>query len=313
MTEIIIKTQKEFDKLPNEFSEYTYIYIKSKDETIIVNKAWENSRVEARENSSVVAWGNSSVVAWGNSRVEARENSRVEAWENSRVEARENSSVVARENSSVVARENSRVEAWENSRVEARENSSVVAWGNSRVEARENSSVVAWGNVSIHIFSEFSTILLWGFAVAIVSNKIKATIKKMSKNAYVQIVKELGWFENNGIKKTAKIVLYKKVSKDWQTQENTKNETLWKVGTVVEHQNYNPKDAECGEGKFHACSKPYFCDEFRNEPGDRYVALEVVLKDTYEWKKNPTYPHKIGFRKCKVLFECDKFGEKLKK
>jgi hypothetical protein len=290
---IRIETQKEFDALPKSFKEYTYIEIYAK-ERIIVNIARGNSSVVARENSSV----------------EARENSSVEARENSSVEARGNSSVEAWENSSVEAWGNSSVEAWGNSSVVAWGNSSVVAWGNSSVVARGNSSVVAWGRTSIQIFSPDAVILLFSFAVAIVSKYLKHKIKKKSKNAYIQIVKDLDWFENNAIKKTKNIILYKRVSKEFKTQEDTNNETLWKIGTVVTHKNWNPMQGECGEGKFHAVSRPYFADEFRNKRDDRYIAIKIALKNLYEWK-NPQYPNKIAFKCGKVIAEVNKFGKKI--
>lgn len=53
------------------------------------------------------------------------------------------------------------------------------------------------------------------------------------------------------------------------------------------------------------------CDEFRNEIGDRYIAIRVALVDVYVWEDHPSYPYKIGFRKGKVLYECDRFGEKI--
>ena len=336
MKEIIVSTQKEFDALPARFEEYTKIIIKNTTIRLVVNLARENSSVEARENSSVVARGNSSVVAWENSSVVARENSSVVARENSSVVARENSSVVARENSSVVARENSSVVAWGNSSVVAWgnssvvargnssvvargnssvvawENSSVEAWGNSSVEARENSSVEARENVVVRVFSAYlKKVILYGFAVAIVSATITVNIEKKSEYCHIQITKDLGWFERNAVEKNPVITLYKRVSKDFKTQENKKNETLWLVGSTVNHPAWKPDNGECGEGKFHACSRPYFCDEFRNENGDRYIAVSIKLEDLYEWKNNPHYPHKIGFRACEVLYECDKFGKKI--
>lgn len=219
MKTITIKTQKEFDALPNFFKEYTRIYIKS-TEKIYVNVAMENSSVEA--------------------------------------------------------------------------------WGNS--------SVVAMENVGVHLYSNSATVVLFMFSVC--WNLAKGKIQKKSKNATVIVPKKLGWFENNGVEKKKNVVLYKKVSADFLTQEKTKNETKWNVGSTVEHHDWKPETGECGEGKFHACSKPYFCDEFRNEKGDRYIAIEVALKDTYEWK-NPDYPHKIAFRKCTVLHEVDRFGKKV--
>jgi len=306
MKELTIKTQDEFDELPKSFEETTYIYIKS-EQMIYINETLGNSHVEVRGNSHVEVRGNSHVEAWGNSHVVAWGNSHVEAWGNSHVVARENSHVVARENSHVVALENSHVVAWENSHVEA--------WGNSHVVARENSHVEAWGNVTINT-NTYNCIVLFSFAVAVASKSFCKYIKKKSKNAYIQVVNDkVDWFENNGInisKRQKNVILFKRVSNDFKTQEETKNETLWKVGTIVNHSNWNPTENECGEGKFHACSKSYFCDEFRSKSDDRYIALKIAIADTAQWEK-PTYSHKIAFRKGKVLYECDRYGNKITK
>jgi len=140
----------------------------------------------------------------------------------------------------------------------------------------------------------------------------KGKITKKSKNATIITPKysSVDWFDLNGIEKKSKVILYKKVSKDWKTQENTQNETVWIIDKTLEHPKWEPKKEECGPGKFHACSKPYFCDEFRNERGDRYIAIEVNIKDTFAWD-NPEYPHKIAFRKGKVLYEVNKLGKKI--
>jgi hypothetical protein len=107
-----------------------------------------------------------------------------------------------------------------------------------------------------------------------------------------------------------KIVVYKRVSKDFKTQENTKNETVWTIGSILTVPNWNTEQ-ECGEGKFHACSRTYFCDEFRSTAGDIYIAIEVNKDDCHEFK-NPQYPHKIAFKTGKVLYICDKNGEEIK-
>ena len=210
--------------------------------------------------------------------------------------------VVARKigNSSVVARGNSSVVARENSSVEARENSSVVAWENSSVEAREN--------VGVHLFSDYAHIALFAFAVC--WKLAKGKIEKNAKTVTVITPKPSDWFDENAIKKTANVILFKRVSHDLKTQENTQNETLWEIGSTVEHPAWSPKEQECGTGKFHACSRAYFCDEFRSTKGDRYIAIEVARKHTFAWE-NPIYPHKIAFRKCKVLHEVNRLGKKI--
>jgi hypothetical protein len=188
--------------------------------------------------------------------------------------------------------ENSHAELRENSHAVLWENSHAVLWENSHAELRENSHAELWAYAAAH--------LLGGKAEA------------KAKTATIIRPKPLEWFETNGVKKTKSVILYKRVSKDFKTQEETSNETVWPIGKVVEHKDWRPKDDECGTGKFHACSRPYFCDEFRSEKqDDRYIAVQVALADTYVWPK-PQYPHKIAFRKGKVLFECDRFGSPIK-
>ena len=95
------------------------------------------------------------------------------------------------------------------------------------------------------------------------------------------------------------IYVYKRVSKDLKTQEDTKNETTWTIGKTLTVPNWNT-DHECGEGKFHACAKPRWCDVFRNKKDDRYIKIKVNIVDIHEFE-NPIYPQKIAFRKGKVV------------
>jgi len=264
-----------------------------------------NSHVVARENSHIEARGNSHIEAQGNSHVVARENSHIEAWGNSHIEAWGNSHVVARENS--------HIEAWENSHVVARENSHIEAWENSHVEAWGNSHIEAWGNVAVWGYSDNATILLYVFAVC--WKLAKAKITKKSKTSTIITSKQkpgmAGWLETNAVKDAKTIIVYKRVSKNFYTQEdNKRNKTLWKVGTTLTHPAWKPKGNECGEDKYHACSRAYFCDEFRSNHDDRYVAIQVAKKDCYAWDK-PQYPYKIAFRKGTVLYECDRYGKKI--
>jgi hypothetical protein len=196
--------------------------------------------------------------------------------------------------------------------VEARGNSSVVARENSSVVARGNSSVVAGDRTTCQVFSDESVVLLFSFAVAIVLKTLKHKIEKKSHHAYIQEYEILPYFERESIEvNEGKVILYKKVSKEFLTQENTKNETKWTIGEIITCKNYQPEISECGEGKFHAVSRPYFGDEFRNVEGGRYIAVEIKVEDLYEWKNNPEYLHKIGFRESRVLYEVDRYGTKI--
>ncbi len=218
-------------------------------------------------------------------------------WESSHVEAWGSSHVVARGSSHVEARGSSHVEARGSSHVEA--------WGSSHVEAR--------GSVAVHIQSPLSVVEIFGFAAAWLIAKAKIT--KHGKNCRVIEPKTKagahGWLENEAIKPGGgKVVIFKRVSAAWKTQEGTANETDWTPGKSLAHPAWEPKSGECGPGKFHACSRTYFCDEFRNTLGDRYVAIEVAVKDLHVWP-NGDYPHKVAFRAGVVLHECDRYGKKV--
>ena len=240
-------------------------------------------------------------------RIEIRASLRIvigRAWENASVVAWENASVVARGNASVVARENASVEAWGNA--------SVVARGNASVVARENASVVAWENALVRAFSAGIKLALHGFSILSMPFDMALDFK-IEKTCVVQKYKPLPFFDREGIeKKRGKVILFKRVSKDFKTQEGTPRETLWEIGSTVTHPEWDPTSGECGAGKFHACSRPYFCDEFRDRPGDRYIAVEIKVADLFEWKNEPAYPHKIAFYEGTVLYECDKHGRKMK-
>jgi len=218
----------------------------------------------------------------------------------------------------VVARGNSSVEAWGNSSVEAWGNSSVVARGNSSVVAWENSSVVARGNVGVHLHSEGASVEIWAFAVCwVLAKKWKVTAH--SKTATVihpkQPVGNDGWLEGQGVAPEGEhVILFKRVSAEWKTQEGKPSETTWSPGLVLEHPAWSPASEECGGGKFHACSRPYFCDEFRYEKrDDRYVAIKIAVADLHAWEgESVRYPHKIAFRAGEVLYECDKHGREVK-
>ena len=204
--------------------------------------------------------------------------------------------------------------AWENSNVTARENSNVTAWENSNVTVWENSNVTARGNSSVHTYS-VNPILLFGLSIAFLLTKTAKAIKKSKKTTIIQgIVKDgktKNWLDLEGVEiKNNTVILFKRVSKDFKTQENTENETIWNIGDILIHKSWEPKIQECGKNKFHACSHSYFCDDFRDNKDDKYIAIEIKVKDLYSWP-NPQYPHKIAFRAGKVLYQCDKNGKKL--
>jgi hypothetical protein len=204
--------------------------------------------------------------------------------------------------------------AWGSSHVVARESSHVVARESSHVVARESSHVEASNEVSIHNHSDSTVIEIAGYAV-IFAIKVAKFLKKEDTATIINLPARkytvTEWIDREAVNKIdGKVILYKRVSSDWKTQENEKNETLWALGSVMIHPKWNPNKEECGEGKFHACSRAYFCDEFRNKTGDHYIAIAVNETDLFTWPE-PSYPHKVAFKKGKVLFECDQYGKEI--
>ena len=108
-----------------------------------------------------------------------------------------------------------------------------------------------------------------------------------------------------------KVILYKRVSKDFLTQEGNAWQTQWKIGSTLVHPDWDPRKNECGTGKFHACARPFWCDYFRHNKDDKYIAIEVKVEDLHEWTLYPAFPQKIAFREGKVLHECDRYGNKI--
>ena len=207
------------------------------------------------------------------------------------------------------------VTAYGSATVTAYDSATVTAYDSATVRAYGSATVTACGSATVTAYDSGTTLTLLGFAVGVLF--AKARVAKRGKNAVVvrqapRPAKDLPeWVEFNlATKQRGKLILFKRVSKDFQTREGTDNETLWRPGSVVEHPDWSPKHQECGEGKYHACASPFFCDQYRSSVGDRYVAIEVAARDTYVWP-HAQHPHKIAFRKGRVLYECDAMGKKL--
>ena len=170
--------------------------------------------------------------------------------------------------------------------------------------------VYGYGSANIH--NDCSPIL-HGYSVIWAFNGLCKPIQKSTNSIILRpSLDPLEiYFNSNPINISGEtVLLYKRVSSKLLTQEKTSNETTWSIGEEIVHPNWNPTNSECGEGKFHACSRPIFCDSFRSDEGDRYICIEVNKADLYAWK-NPAYPRKITFKKGIVLYECDREGNKM--
>ena len=216
--------------------------------------------------------------------------------------------------STVRAYGSSTVRAYDSSTVTAYDSSTVRAYDSSTVRAYDSSTVTACNSSTVRAESNLSIITLLAFSVAFVKAKATMKISIKSKSATVIKVVEpktvIEWLDFYGVEHSREAVLFKRVSNDLKTQEKTDNETVWSIGSVLEHSNWNPSQKECGAGKFHACHHPSACDMYRDTSGDRYVAIKVAVNDMFVWKDDPQHPNKIAFRKGTVLYECDVNGNR---
>jgi len=217
------------------------------------------------------------------------------------------------DSSQVTACGSSQVTAYGSSQVTACGSSQVRACGSSQVRAYDSSQVRAYDSSGVHVHSSCAVVEIAGFAVAWLLAKAKVKAKGRNAKIVTPTRKSgvAGWLTEEGIKAVrGKVVLFKRVSKDLKTQEGTSNETTWTIGEALTVPNWSPTSAECGAGKFHACSGTWFCDQFRSNMGDRYIAVEIAVKDLHAWDK-PSYPHKIAFRAGRVLHEVNWSGNKI--
>ena len=160
MKNIIIKSQKEWDELPDSFEEFTVLDIREV-ENLIIKSNPNNSSARLFDNSSAELWGNSSAELWGNSSAEL--------WGNSSAELFDNSSAELFDNSSARLHDNSSAELWGNSSARLHDNSSARLFDNSSARLFDNSSARLYNNSSARLYNNSSAQLfdnssaeLWG-------------------------------------------------------------------------------------------------------------------------------------------------------
>ena len=280
---------------------YKENYIKSYNSTITL---YDRSKCDAYNKSHVITFADNIVKLFDASSGYIRGKSIVYAYHNSNVNAMDESTVFAFNISTVIAHNSSTIYANDYSRVKSNGiYVTIIAYDDSFVQTYNHKSINMHHNT---IVCDYTTI--GHTSIKLHGNSIMQTYKI----AFADLAQ---WIKYNNATLIGQdyILLYKKVSNDYKTQENTTNETSWLPGTTVEMPMYqwNPAHRECGAGKFHACAYPIACNHYRDEKNDKYVAISVNINDIYVWTP-PSYPKKIAFRKGTVLHECDITGNKIR-
>jgi len=319
MATIVVKTQKEFDQLPESFKELTSIEIRSdKDLTIVVKKTPGNSTVWAYGNSTVAAYGSSTVRAYDSSTVAAYNSSAVWAYDSSTVYAYNSSAVWAYDSSTVWACNSSTVKAYNSSAVRACDSSTVWAYNSSTVRAYNSSTVRAYGSSTVWACGS-STVWAWGNSITriksdrvtlakikqravIILEDVKVKIPKKDSSAIVvknKIAKHniTSFVEIYDLKKEdGSVILYKSVNKDTYCDFRTGKV---KYEGIVECPDFDPdEDRECGGG-LHLCATPEGAKSFADGPA-KLLKCRVKLKDIVVFHGNI---QKVRCKKVEVLGE----------
>lgn len=283
--------------------------------------ATDNSKITVRNNNSTHLRGNCCATVYGGS-ITVSENSHLTAYENAHISTYDDCTVKCFE-SILTAIECNKVIAV-NCKIDAiGKNMTIKAFGKTYIGISGlafNNNILLYDTSSADSHSADNNIYLHGHSY-LRNYCINAKAFRISPFSVVSFVESrLGlklwrWLEEFGCEIIDEnfVILYKRVSHDFKTQEHTCNETLWTIGTTLNHKAWNPIDYECGSGKFHACPEPIYCDAFRSLSNDRYIAIKINIDDLYLWNSTePSYPDKIAFKAGEVLYECDVFGDEVK-
>ena len=194
-----------------------------------------------------------------------------EASGSAHVEARGSAHIEARGSAHIVARESAHVVARESVYIVARGSAHVEAWGSSTC-AKHSSLVNAHGNV-IDFTIYPKTVDGW-------LNKYECPIRR------------------------GKVILYKATDENYRTR----NGFQYTIGEMAIAPDWEDIDIECGKG-LHLCHHPVCCKEFIT--ARHYLACEVKVIDLRIYSSKPEFPDKLRAKSCRVLYEVDRWGNKI--
>ena len=308
-----VKTQEEWDAIPQNEVEFREIWIENSN-GICIN-------ITQIENATVYASDSATVNAWGSATVRASYSATVNAWDSAMVYASDSATVNAWGSATVHASYSATVRAWDSVTVRAWDSVTVRAWDSVTVRAWGSATVHAWGSATVHasgsatVHASSSATKLYGHEDSVFILQNGSSVASTTKDVIVKIINKPAtleeWINIKCLEHTSDgVIIYKRVSYDFKTQEGTKNETVWTIGREIEVPNLNPDEQEYEEGKFHACNKPWHCDEFRLNADDKYIAIKARREDM-EFYPNGIYPNQIAFKKGFVMYECDVDGNEI--
>jgi len=279
MKQITIKTQAEYDALPNKFTEYTEIIIDATEPIYEIRTVPENADVTLTGQTVVeylyikaTLWENSQATLWGNSQATLRENSQATLWGNSQATL------------------------WGNSQATLWENSQATLWGNSQVKAAfENSIIKAFSsNVIILRLKHQSTLICQNCNVGVqekdnTANIIITKTMQHTKQTFLDIYKDS--MTGNSI------ILYKSVNPDTLCDFYTGK--IKYEGTVTCPDWDDNEQRECGGG-LHLSPTPELALSYNK---GKVLKCKVNIEDFVVYSKNIM---KVRCKTVKVIGEGEK-------
>ena len=239
MKEILVKTQKELDKIKLDFDGVIYIEGGTYYEPLELRIAFDEARIIVRGEAYVRLWGSSHAELWESSHAELWESSHAELWGSSHAELWGSSHAVLRESS--------HAELWESSHAVLRESSHAVL--------RESSHAVLWGEAMVSAFSA-KEIIAKGYNVISLRKSAQKDINLViNKDSYVKVIPDFEptypeFCKRFGIKDDKKsVLLYKAVhKKDNVYFSDYKNSFEYKIGETMTHEIDNQNEKSCSIG-----------------------------------------------------------------
>jgi hypothetical protein len=310
MKEIIIKTQKELDALPDGYKNYQEIYINSDPNIWLqISKTPQNAKIvlresshaELRESSHAVLRESSHAVLWESSHAELWGSSHAVLWGSSHAVLRGSSHAVLRESSHAVLRESSHAVLWGSSHAELWGSSHAVLRESSHAVLRESSHAVLRGNSSAKSQDKTVVIdkLLEQATLICIDKKCAVREKEATANIIISPpvtynIKSFCDIYSNNMESKKEIILYKSVRPDNDKDFYTNS---IKYDGVVECPDFDPDtERQCGGG-LHLSPTPELALSYNQ---GKVLKCSVNVKDIVVYGLDIT---KVRCRKVTVLGE----------
>jgi hypothetical protein len=279
MTIIRVKTQKELDDAIAKYDRNAdEIWIVDDAEVTVLGQA----TVHAGGQATVRAGGQATVRAGGQATVHAGGQATVHAWDQATVHAGDQATVHAGGQATVRAWDQATVRAWDQATVRAWDQATVRAWGQATVHAKKY--------VAIQLINGHTGKVTGGVIIKI---PVIDTIQK--------------WIDYYNVeKKKNGLMLYKALDKDLKSGHGM----TYPVGEDLTAPDWDGGKEECGGG-LHFCASPWEALQY-HEVATRFVACRVCTKDIRTPLKSDGCKNKVKAQSCKVLYECDIDGKRMK-